>query len=90
MTFGREISSTWGENTTATLRPAISAMGGSNAGASNRVRARIEHPFGVIKHLWGYSKVRYRGLAKNGAQVFTFDRIRDFIKKSELDQRFLY
>lgn len=38
---------------------------------SSRVRARVEHPFGVIKHLWGYSKVRYRGLVKNGAQVFT-------------------
>ncbi len=38
---------------------------------SNRVRARVEHAFGVIKHLWGYRKVRYRGLAKNAAQVFT-------------------
>ncbi len=24
-----------------------------------------------MKHLWGYSKVRYKGLAKNGAQVFS-------------------
>ena len=38
---------------------------------SNRTRARVEHPFGIIKHLWGYSKVRYRGLAKNAAQLFT-------------------
>jgi len=38
---------------------------------SNRVRARVEHVFGIIKHLWGYRKVRYRGLAKNAAQVFT-------------------
>ena len=38
---------------------------------SNRVRARVEHAFGVIKHLWGYRKVRYRGLAKNAAQVVT-------------------
>ena len=37
---------------------------------SNRTRARVEHPFGIIKHLWGYRKVRYRGLAKNAAQVF--------------------
>ena len=28
-------------------------------------RARGEHPFGVIKHLWGFRKVRYRGIAKN-------------------------
>jgi len=38
---------------------------------SNRTRARVEHAFGIIKHLWGYRKVRYRGLAKNAAQVFT-------------------
>lgn len=38
---------------------------------SNRTRARVEHAFGVIKHLWGYRKVRYRGLAKNAAQVVT-------------------
>ena len=38
---------------------------------SNRTRARVEHPFGIIKHLWSYRKVRYRGLAKNAAQVFT-------------------
>ena len=38
---------------------------------SNRTRARVEHVFGIIKHLWGYRKVRYRGLAKNAAQVFT-------------------
>ena len=37
---------------------------------SNRTRARVEHVFGVIKHLWGYRKVRYRGLEKNAAQVF--------------------
>lgn len=38
---------------------------------SNRTRARVEHAFGVVKHLWGYRKVRYKGLTKNAAQVFT-------------------
>lgn len=38
---------------------------------SNRTRARVEHTFGVIKHLWGYTKVRYKGLEKNASQVFT-------------------
>ena len=33
---------------------------------SNCVRARVEHIFGIIKHRWGYRKVRYRGLANNG------------------------
>lgn len=34
------------------------------------VRAFVEHPFHVIKRLWGFVKVRYRGLAKNTARVF--------------------
>lgn len=34
-------------------------------------RARGEHAFRVVKQLWGYSKVRYRGLAKNAARLFT-------------------
>src|SRR4029453_19049371 len=31
----------------------------------SRTRARGEHPFHVIKCLWGFAKVRYRGLAKH-------------------------
>jgi transposase, IS5 family len=34
-------------------------------------RARGEHAFHVVKRLWGFSKVRYRGLAKNTARLFT-------------------
>lgn len=36
-----------------------------------KVRARVEHPFRVIKRQFGYVKTRYRGLAKNRAQLFT-------------------
>lgn len=35
------------------------------------VRAKVEHPFRVIKRQFGYTKVRYRGLAKNTGQVLT-------------------
>lgn len=35
------------------------------------VRARVEHPFPVLKRQFGYLKTRYRGLAKNWAQLFT-------------------
>jgi IS5 family transposase len=34
-----------------------------------QVRARVEHPFHVIKNLFKYKKARYKGLAKNGAQL---------------------
>jgi IS5 family transposase len=36
-----------------------------------RVRAKVEHPFRVVKRQFGYVKVRYRGLAKNTAQLNT-------------------
>jgi IS5 family transposase len=36
----------------------------------SRVRARCEHPFHVVKRLWGFRKVRYRGLAKNEVRVY--------------------
>jgi len=35
------------------------------------VRAKVEHVFRVLKCQFGYRKVRYRGIEKNGAQVFT-------------------
>ena len=36
----------------------------------SRVRARCEHVFRVVKCSWGFTKVRYRGLAKNTARVY--------------------
>jgi len=35
------------------------------------VRAKVEHPFRVIKRQFGHLKVRYKGLAKNTAQLHT-------------------
>jgi IS5 family transposase len=37
----------------------------------SKIRARVEHVFGVVKRLWGFGKVRYRGLAKNATRAFT-------------------
>lgn len=39
--------------------------------AKAQVRAKVEHPFRVIKRQFGYTKVRFRGLAKNTAQQAT-------------------
>ena len=36
-----------------------------------KVRAKVEHVFRVLKCQFGYRKVRYRGIRKNGAQVFS-------------------
>lgn len=45
---------------------------------SNKVRSRVEHIFGLIKHLWGYRKVRYKGLAKNASHVFALISLANF------------
>ena len=37
----------------------------------SQTRAKVEHAFRVVKYLWGYQKVRYKGLFKNTAQVFS-------------------
>lgn len=37
----------------------------------SKIRSRVEHVFGVVKRLWGFSKVRYRGLQKNATRAFT-------------------
>ena len=34
------------------------------------VRSKVEHPLLVLKRLWGFAKVRYRGLAKNANRAF--------------------
>jgi len=39
------------------------------------LRAKVEHPFRVIKRRFGYVKTRYRGLAKNRAQLFALGKL---------------
>jgi IS5 family transposase len=37
----------------------------------SKIRAKVEHPFQVLKCQWGYTKTRYKGLFKNSMQVYT-------------------
>ena len=41
------------------------------------VRAKVEHPFRVIKCQLGFTKFRYKGLAKNTAQLMTLFALRN-------------
>jgi IS5 family transposase len=50
-------------------RPLTAAQRRTNRRRS-QARARGEHAFHVVKRLWGFTKVRYRGLAKNTARLF--------------------
>lgn len=51
-------------------RPLTKAQRARNRRLS-RVRATVEHPFLVVKRLWGHAKVRYRGIKKNLTQMYT-------------------
>jgi len=51
-------------------RPLTSGQKRRNCKLSS-ARSRVEHIFRVMKRQFGYIKTRYRGIAKNAAQVFT-------------------
>lgn len=51
-------------------RPGLSARQKKRNRQRSSIRARVEHLFRVIKRQFGYTKVRYKGLAKNQTQVF--------------------
>jgi transposase, IS5 family len=36
----------------------------------SQARAKVKHPFLTLKRIWGFAKVRYRGLAKNTNRTF--------------------
>jgi IS5 family transposase len=51
----------------------------------SRIRARVEHSIGVIKRVFGFTKVRYRGLAKNANRVFVIAALANiFLARSTL------
>lgn len=66
---------------------------GQAAGAGERlkasVRAKVEHPFHVVKYLFRHRKVRYKGLAKYAAQLFALFGLANFViaKRPLLDAR---
>jgi IS5 family transposase len=56
--------------------------------ALSQVRAPVEHPFHVVKNLFRHKKLRYRGLAKNTAQLHTLFALANLVivKKTLLAQ----
>jgi len=56
--------------------------------ALSRVRAWVEHPFHIVKNLFRHRKLRYRGLAKNTAQLHTLFALANLVivKKALLAQ----
>ena len=56
--------------------------------ALSQVRAPVEHPFHIVKNLFHHKKLRYRGLAKNTAQLHTLFALANLVivKKTLLVQ----
>jgi IS5 family transposase len=54
----------------------------------SKVRAKVEHVFGVIKRVFGFTKVRYRGLDKNANRLFATCALANlFLVKKHLIQQ---
>ncbi|SAK96718.1 transposase IS4 family protein [Caballeronia catudaia] len=49
------------------LKELVTALEGTKA----QIRSRVEHPFHIVKNLFHHRKTRYKGLAKNTAQLFS-------------------
>ncbi|MFM2449924.1 MAG: hypothetical protein RIS44_2374 [Pseudomonadota bacterium] len=60
-----------GKRKTLDLSSPLAAMIAKVEKIKASIRAKVEHPFRVIKRQFGHVKVRYRGLAKNTAQLHT-------------------
>jgi len=54
----------------ASRHKALSAVQRTRNRNKSKVRAKVEHPFLVIKRLFGFAKVCYRGIAKNANRLF--------------------
>jgi IS5 family transposase len=50
-------------------RGVVNAVERAKNRTKSKVRAKVEHPIGVIKRVFGFAKLRYRGLEKNGHRL---------------------
>jgi len=53
------------------LPPRLRDLAAAEEKTKAQVRAWVEHPFHIVKNLFHYRKVRYRGLKKNTAQLYS-------------------
>lgn len=51
------------------------------------IRAKVEHPFHVVKNLFGYRKARYKGMAKNQAQLYSLFGLANLVLATRCEGR---
>ena len=61
----------WHVNVKASRHRALTEKERKQNRKRSRARAIVEHPYRIVKVLWGHTKVRYKGLLKNALQFFT-------------------
>ena len=61
----------WHVNVKASRHRALTEKERQQNRERSRARAIVEHPYRIVKVLWGHTKVRYKGLLKNALQFFT-------------------
>ena len=67
------------------LRGCVDEIQRAKNRTKSKVRAKVEHVFGVMKRVFGFEKVRYRGLEKNANRLFaTCALVNLFIVRSQL------
>jgi IS5 family transposase len=60
-------------------RPSSEADNAANR-RKPQVRAKLEHPFLTLERLWGFAKVRHRGLARNAHRAFAMPARHNLVK----------
>jgi len=67
--FARDAGIFWGILDKSKPKMKLSSKQKKRNQKLSSIRAKVEHGFLIVKHLWGHRKVRYRGLYKNGSHM---------------------
>jgi len=67
--FARDAEIYWGILDKSKPKKKLSSKQKKRNQKLSSIRAKVEHGFLIVKHLWGHRKVRYRGLYKNSAHM---------------------
>lgn len=75
----------WGVNDKGKRSHPLSSTQRKENRKKSSVRAKVEHPFRIIKDQWGHRKVRYRGIEKNTLQLHTLFALANlYMKRRQL------
>ena len=68
--FARDADIYWGVLDRASNAHKLSEKQKKRNHRLSKIRAKVEHPFRIIKDLWGHRKTRYKGMKKNRSQMY--------------------